>query len=94
LVSQAPLAQAMALAAALHVPSNVGACPATVGTLWPFGSLATHMFDGVSQYSVLAQSASTAQPPAGTQIGAFRLHLCERQTLPALAAVHGPSPLA
>jgi hypothetical protein len=65
-----------------------------VGTGCPFGTFAWHVPEGVSQYWLAVQSASTAQPPAGMQSGAFGLHVFERQTVPPVLASHGPSPFA
>src|SRR5580704_9470420 len=93
-VSHTALAQAAAAAATVHRPPSGGACPTTVGTIWPLGTFETHVNEGVLQYWLLEQSASTAQPPAGIQTLLLALHAPDWQTTLPVATEQGPSPLA
>ncbi len=58
----------------------------------PLGSCAVQVCMPSLHQKPAAQSASTSQPPAGSQTLLVVLHISmERQTVPPLAAVHGPS---
>jgi hypothetical protein len=92
--SQTPLAQTSAPAAVVHVPFRVGfVWLASVGTAVPFASCATHACIVSLHHLPVEQSASTLQPPAGSQVP-FVLHAAERQSVAPFVAVQGPSPLA
>ena len=93
-VSHTALTHAAIPAGAVQVPVSGGACPATVGTLWPFATFGTHMDEGVLQYSLVAQSASTLHPPEGMHTPAVGLHVPDWQRVAPLATVQGPSPSA
>ena len=68
-------------------------CAASVGTATPFATFAVHWWAVSLHQSPPVQSASTLQPPAGSQ-SPFALHAPDRHTTAPLAAVQGPSPLA
>src|SRR5262249_14000946 len=55
--------------------------------------LAVHMCIDSLHHWLLLQSASTLQPPAGSQVPSV-LQAPERQTVPPSDIVHGPSPFA
>jgi hypothetical protein len=92
--SHTPLTQTSVAAAAVHVPLRVGfVWLVSVGTAVPFGSWATHWCIVSLHHLPVAQSASTLQPPEGSQVR-FVLQAPERQSVGPSVAVHGPSPLA
>ena len=86
--------QTAAAASGVHLADRAGSWPGTVGTSVPFGSLGVHVKAGVSHHSLGPQSASTAQPPGGTQTAPFTLQAPERQTTLASPWEQGPSPSA
>jgi hypothetical protein len=93
-VSQTLLTHATAPAATVQVPSSVGLeCPGSVGTGLPLATFGVHVCALSLQYWPLAQSASTAQPPAGSHVP-LELQAPERHTVAPLAAVQGPPPFA
>jgi hypothetical protein len=93
-VSHTPLVHTSVPAATVHVPLSVGlACGGSLGTAVAFGSFAVHVCVLSAHHWPAEQSASTLQPPAGSHVP-FVLHAPERHTVPPLAIVHGPSPLA
>jgi hypothetical protein len=68
-------------------------CGGLVGIGPPFGIFGVHACVlSLHQWSEV-QSASTAQPPAGSQVP-FVLHMPERHTALPFVIVHGPSPFA
>ena len=94
LVSQTPLVHTSIPAAALHVPSSVGLlCGASDGNALALGSVGRQAFMLTSHHLPMGQSASTLQPPMGSQ-KPLLLQTVERQTVPPVAPVHGPSPTA
>src|SRR3977135_3654060 len=93
-MSQTPLTHTSAPAAGVHMPPSVGfVCGASVGTAVPFMSFGVHMCAISLHQLPPAQSASTLQPPAGSQ-RPLALHAPERHTTGPLATVQGPSPTA
>jgi hypothetical protein len=92
--SQTRLAHTSKPASAVHEPPSVGfVWLGSVGIAFPLASCAVHVC-ALSLHQLPAeQSASTLHPPEGWQ-REFVLQVPERQTVPALVAVHGPSPLA
>jgi hypothetical protein len=93
-VSQTPLAHASAPAAAVHIPLSVGElCGGSVGTGIPFATAGVHACVVSLHQSPAGQSASTLHPPAGSH-RPLVLHVSDRQTMLAFAAVQGPSPFA
>jgi hypothetical protein len=93
-VSQTPLWQVSVAAAGVHVPLSVGLeCAGSEGTAPPFATCGVHMWL-VSLHQLPAeQSASTLQPPDGSQVPLV-LHMPEMQTVPPFTTVQGPSPFA
>jgi hypothetical protein len=96
-VSHTALVQTSVAAGAVQLPLSVGfVCGASLGSAVPFGSLAEQVW-AVSLHQLPAvQSASTLQPPCGSQ-KPFELHTPERHTVaafPVAPVVHGPSPFA
>jgi hypothetical protein len=94
-VSHTPLEQTSVAAAAVHLPFKVGVIwVPSIGIGVLFGSFAVQVFVASSHHLPIEQSASTLQPPAGSQ-SMFVLHAPDWQTvLPVAAATHGPSPSA
>ena len=82
--------QTSVAAEAVHAPFRVGlVCGASVGMLVPLVSLTLQAWLVSLHHWPPVQSLSTLQPPGGWH-NEFELHEPERQTVPALAAVHGP----
>ena len=78
----------------MHVPLSVGlVCGGSLGTARRSASLGVQVCVLSLHQLPPAQSASTLQPPAGSQ-RPLTLHAPERHTVPPLPAVQGPSPLA
>jgi len=93
--SQTPLLQVSVPAAGVHEPfSGVSMWFGSVGTGMPFATVGEHMFVVSLHQLPVAQSASTLQPPAGSQTMLVLLHMVERQTVPPLDDEQGPSPFA
>ena len=97
-MSQTPLTQVSRPAAALHVPFSVGSgalCAPSVGTGRPLPTLGMQVCAVSSHQLPPVQSASTLQPPGGSQ-SLLLLHMVERQTtpLPVAPGTQGPSPTA
>ena len=93
-MSQTPLVQTSAPAATVHTPFSVGLeWAVSVGTAAPFASWGAQTCAVSLHQLPAAQSASTSQPPIGSQTPLV-LHAPERQTVPPVASVHGPSPVA
>jgi hypothetical protein len=93
-VSQTELWQTSVAAATVHVPFSVGfVWGGSVGTVVPFARRGVQVCALSLHQLPDEQSASTLQPPAGWQTPAM-LHEPERQTVPPVRIVHGPSPLA
>ena len=81
----------------MHVPFKVGfVCGGSVGTAPPLAIFGVQVWVLSSHQLPPEQSASTSQPPAGSQVPLV-LQAPERQTTPPLPVgpgVHGPSPTA
>ncbi len=93
-MSQTPLTQVSAPAPAVHVPLSVGAvCGGSLGTGAPFASFGVQVWVLSWHQLPPAQSASTSQPPSGSQTP-LTLHAVERQTTGPVGPVQGPSPVA
>jgi hypothetical protein len=94
LMSQTPLTQTSIAAAGTHSPSRTGfMCGMSTGIDVPLASFGVHVPVVSSHQLPPVQSASVAQPPAGSQTPE-PLHVPERQTVAPLPAVQGPSPFA
>jgi hypothetical protein len=91
-LSQTPLTQTSLPTASVQVPSSVGdMCAPSFGSATPLATCGAQVWL-VSLHQLPAlQSASTSQPPIGSQTPEV-LHAPERQTTVAVPAVHGPSP--
>ena len=82
--------QTSVAAGALQVPAKGGlTCAGSFGMLLPFVSLTLHVWLVALHHWPPVQSLSTLHPPAGWH-KRLALQEPERQTVPALAAVHGP----
>src|SRR3954471_4255408 len=80
-VSHTPAWQTKLAAATVQVPFSVGfVCGTSTGMVVPLASFAVHTWLASLHHWLLAQSASTLQPPAGRH-SKLALQLPERQTV-------------
>jgi hypothetical protein len=92
--SQTPLAQTSVAAAAVQAPFSVGLVwGGSFGRDAPFASLGVQACVLSAHQLPPVQSPSTLQPPMGSQVP-FTLQAPDRHTVPPVAAVQGPSPIA
>jgi hypothetical protein len=93
-VSHTALTHTRVPAATVHVPFRGGSvCVGSLGMAVPFASFGVQVCTFSLHQSPPVQSASTLQPPEGSH-SPFLLQTPDRHTVPAVAGVHGPSPLA